>query len=86
MLLAAGCVWFENWLETRDEKTRQVGFGLLWGDTGDRESDRNRPDQTDRADQFSALGVHIRCQRGSCRNGRLAGSDRAGGRDLSIHP
>ncbi len=30
MLLAAGCVWFENWLETRTEKMRQVGFGLLW--------------------------------------------------------
>ena len=30
MLLAAGCVGFENWLETRVEKTRQLGFGLLW--------------------------------------------------------
>ena len=31
MLLAAGCVGFENWLETRAEKTRRLGFGLLWG-------------------------------------------------------
>ncbi|HSL42881.1 MAG TPA: glycosyltransferase family 39 protein [Anaerolineales bacterium] len=30
MLLAAGAVWFENWLATRAEKTRQLGFGLLW--------------------------------------------------------
>lgn len=30
MLLAAGCVWFEAWLATRAEKTRRVGFGLLW--------------------------------------------------------
>jgi hypothetical protein len=31
MLLAAGCVWFEGWLEARTEKMRQLGFGLLWG-------------------------------------------------------
>ena len=31
MLLTAGCVWFENWLGTRTEKTRRLGFGLLWG-------------------------------------------------------
>jgi 4-amino-4-deoxy-L-arabinose transferase-like glycosyltransferase len=30
MLLAAGCVGFENWLDA-SEKTRQLGFGLLWG-------------------------------------------------------
>jgi 4-amino-4-deoxy-L-arabinose transferase-like glycosyltransferase len=30
MLLAAGAVGFENWLETRAEKTRRIGFGLLW--------------------------------------------------------
>jgi 4-amino-4-deoxy-L-arabinose transferase-like glycosyltransferase len=31
MLLAAGCVWFENWLGTRTEKPRRIGLGLLWG-------------------------------------------------------
>ena len=31
MLLAAGCVGFETWLETRAEKIRRLGFGLLWG-------------------------------------------------------
>jgi 4-amino-4-deoxy-L-arabinose transferase-like glycosyltransferase len=31
MLLAAGCVGCENWLETRAEKTRRLGFGFLWG-------------------------------------------------------
>jgi 4-amino-4-deoxy-L-arabinose transferase-like glycosyltransferase len=31
MLLAAGCVGFENWLDTRAAKTRRLGFGLLWG-------------------------------------------------------
>ena len=31
MLLAAGCAWFENWLGTRTEKMRRLGFGLLWG-------------------------------------------------------
>jgi len=31
MLLAAGCVWFEQWLGTRPEKTRKLGLGLLWG-------------------------------------------------------
>jgi 4-amino-4-deoxy-L-arabinose transferase-like glycosyltransferase len=31
MLLAAGCVGFENWLGTRAEKTRRLRFGLLWG-------------------------------------------------------
>lgn len=31
MLLAAGCVGFERWLETRTENTRRVGFNLLWG-------------------------------------------------------
>jgi hypothetical protein len=30
MLLAAGCVWFEGWLQARAEKTRRVGFGILW--------------------------------------------------------
>jgi len=30
-LLAAGSVWFENWLEAGTEKTRRAGFGLLWG-------------------------------------------------------
>jgi 4-amino-4-deoxy-L-arabinose transferase-like glycosyltransferase len=30
MLLAAGCVWFENWLGARTEKMRRLGFGLLW--------------------------------------------------------
>lgn len=30
MLLAAGAAWFENWLGTKTEKTRRVGFGLLW--------------------------------------------------------
>jgi len=30
MLLATGAVWFENWLGTKVEKTRRVGFGLLW--------------------------------------------------------
>jgi hypothetical protein len=31
MLLAAGCVWFEGWLRARTEKTRRIGFSLLWG-------------------------------------------------------
>ena len=31
MLLAAGAVGFESWLEVRVEKTRRLGFGLLWG-------------------------------------------------------
>jgi hypothetical protein len=31
MLLAAGCVWFEEWLGTRTQKMRRVGFGLLCG-------------------------------------------------------
>jgi hypothetical protein len=30
MLLAAGCVWFANWLGSRNEATRRVGFSLLW--------------------------------------------------------
>ncbi|NUM48961.1 MAG: hypothetical protein HUU38_30015 [Anaerolineales bacterium] len=31
MLLAAGCVWFENWLGARTTTTpRRVGFGLAW--------------------------------------------------------
>ena len=30
MLLAAGAVSFESWLEQRALKTRQLGFGLLW--------------------------------------------------------
>ena len=84
MLLAAGCVWFENWLATRTEKTRRLGFGLLWSDAGHRESDRDHPDETDRADQFSTVGFHhpaspMIC----CRNDRLAGSDNAGCGDLS---
>ena len=31
MLLAAGCVGFENWSSARTEKTCRLGFGLLWG-------------------------------------------------------
>ena len=31
MLLAAGAAGFESWLGTRVEKTRRLGFGLLWG-------------------------------------------------------
>jgi hypothetical protein len=31
MLLAAGAVGFENWLGMRAGRTRQLGFGLLWG-------------------------------------------------------
>jgi 4-amino-4-deoxy-L-arabinose transferase-like glycosyltransferase len=31
MLLAAGCVWFEQWLGARADKMRRLGFGLLWG-------------------------------------------------------
>jgi 4-amino-4-deoxy-L-arabinose transferase-like glycosyltransferase len=31
MLLAAGAVWFEKWLERRSEKTRKLGSSLLWG-------------------------------------------------------
>jgi len=31
MLLAAGCVWFENRLDAKTEKLRRLGFGLLWG-------------------------------------------------------
>lgn len=31
MLLAAGAVWFENWLGTRSDTARRVGFGFLWG-------------------------------------------------------
>jgi 4-amino-4-deoxy-L-arabinose transferase-like glycosyltransferase len=30
MLLAAGCVWFEEWLGMRTEKTRRLGFAVLW--------------------------------------------------------
>ena len=30
-LLAAGCVGFEHWFESRTEGMRRVGFGLLWG-------------------------------------------------------
>jgi hypothetical protein len=30
MLLAAGSVWIEAWLETHTQKMRRVGFGLLW--------------------------------------------------------
>lgn len=30
MLLAAGCVWFESWFGTLNQKKRQIGFGLLW--------------------------------------------------------
>ena len=30
MLLAAGCVWFENWFGTLTQKKRQLGYGLLW--------------------------------------------------------
>lgn len=30
MLLAAGVVWFENWLERLGGKKRQVGYGFLW--------------------------------------------------------
>ena len=31
MLLAAGCAWFENWLEGRSVKSRQAGMRLIWG-------------------------------------------------------
>jgi 4-amino-4-deoxy-L-arabinose transferase-like glycosyltransferase len=31
MLMAAGAVWFENWLGTRPQSVRRVGLGLLWG-------------------------------------------------------
>lgn len=31
MLLAAGVVWLENWLSTRTQTTRRVGYSLLWG-------------------------------------------------------
>lgn len=31
MLLAAGVVWFEQWLERLTQRARQWGFGLLWG-------------------------------------------------------
>jgi hypothetical protein len=31
VLLAAGCVGFESWLEPRAKKARRLGFGLLWG-------------------------------------------------------
>lgn len=30
MLLAAGCVWFENWFERLGGTKRRVGYGLLW--------------------------------------------------------
>jgi hypothetical protein len=30
MLLAAGSVWFESWLEKRAKVTRRIGFGVLW--------------------------------------------------------
>ena len=30
MLLSAGAVWFESWLERRPQKMRRLGFGLLW--------------------------------------------------------
>jgi hypothetical protein len=30
MLLAAGCVWFENWFGMLRQKKRQLGYGLLW--------------------------------------------------------
>jgi len=31
MLLAAGVVWFENWLDVKTVKMRRLGFGMLWG-------------------------------------------------------
>ena len=31
MLLAAGCVGFEQWFATRTMGTRRLGFGLFWG-------------------------------------------------------
>lgn len=31
MLLAAGAVWFEDWLGRSAQRTRRLGFGLLWG-------------------------------------------------------
>jgi hypothetical protein len=31
MLLAAGCVWFENLLQGRTKAIRRIGFGGLWG-------------------------------------------------------
>ena len=57
MLLAAGCVWFENWFARLGGKKRQVGYRLVVDDAGDRESDRDHPDETDRANQHSALGI-----------------------------
>jgi hypothetical protein len=30
MLLAAGSVWFESWLDSRAHKARRFGYGLLW--------------------------------------------------------
>jgi len=30
-LLAAGCVGFEGWLESKGGRTPRLGFGLLWG-------------------------------------------------------
>ena len=49
------------------------------GLAGDRRAGRHRPDQADRADQLAALGDHLGCERGSGRDGGLAGTDRAGG-------
>lgn len=31
MLLAAGCVWFTNWLAGMTENKRRLGYGLMWG-------------------------------------------------------
>ncbi len=31
MLLAAGSVWFENWLAGRAKAVRRIGFSVLWG-------------------------------------------------------
>jgi len=31
MLLALGCVWFENWLSARSGTAQRVGFGFLYG-------------------------------------------------------
>jgi len=48
----------------RDEDGENAA-GWIWsvvGHAGTRESDRDRPDETDRTDQFSTLGVHFRCE------------------------
>ena len=87
MLLAAGAVWFENWFATfTQQKKRQLGYSLLWTTQVIGSSDRNHLDEADRANQFCSVGCHIRCEWRSHRDGWLAGFDRAGSGDLSVHP